>query len=339
MKSFYLTFSKNRSILFIFLFLFSSLLHAQDLLEEIDSSISLGGTEAKFSETIRIISRSGKIFIISNSNQLLSKGDFLTMSLKDGGPVARAVVAKAHDGQVGIKVLKVYSLKRWAQTKKNNVIDITKGDDSALFQKKADKNQVASGEASIDSEEDLFNEKAILREDISDFYQDNRHIKPDNIVTAAYSQLRFEDHTRGQTTAGNQFYLTWAYQFSDNFWVEGLYGRTAINSFPDDGSQMIINNLTARVKYAFKAPLYSYVLPYIGVKTASVSTVNGTGEDRSGGTIPGQLAADQEKKTVTELSQTKIIMGVTLLRRLVPGWFLKVDLGTNIIGMGFGIEF
>ena len=91
---------------------FNHHIHAQDLLNDAGSDITLGDSANQFSETVNIISRSGKIFILSNSNQLLSKGDFITLSIKDGGPIARSVVAKTHEGQAGIKMLKVYSLAR-----------------------------------------------------------------------------------------------------------------------------------------------------------------------------------------------------------------------------------
>ena len=112
------------------LFLFSLNSPAQDLLDDASANFSIGDNISQFTETIKIISRSGKIFIITNTNQLLSKGDFITMSLKDDGPVARAVVAKNHQGRVGIKVLKVYSLARWGKIRRETDVDILRGDDS-----------------------------------------------------------------------------------------------------------------------------------------------------------------------------------------------------------------
>ena len=309
---------------------------AQDLLNDAGSDITLGDAANQFSETVNIISRSGKIFILSNSNQLLNKGDFITLSLKDGGPISRSVVAKTHEGQAGIKMLKVYSLSRWNKLRRGVVVNILKGDDSGLFNTKK-KEDVGQGDAKIDSEEDLFNDKALLNEDLTEFYKDNRLIKPDNIVTAGYNQLTFTDDFTSDTIAGNQFNFSWGYQFSDNYWVEGLYGRTQIDSYPDAGNQTIINNITARVKYTFKAPFYSYVMPYLGFKTVSVSSPDA-------GIPLGQTAADldranKEQKTIDELERTNIIVGVTVLKRLVPGWFLKADMGTDIFSLGFGIEF
>ncbi len=315
---------------------------AQDLLDDIKAEETQTTSDATFSETINIISRTGKVFILSNDNQLLNKGDFITLILKAGGPVARAVVAKTHNGQSGIKVLKVYSLARWSQLRKGLAIDLIRGDDSFLFVEKKAVAIKNDEKTKIESEEDLFNEKAIVdeaivEEDISGFYKDNRYIKPDNIVTAGYNQLTFKDEVSSDTIAGNQWNFSWAYQFADNYWVEGLYGRTQLDGFPAQGNQTIVNNFTARLKFTFKAPLYSYLMPYIGVQSIGVSSPDA-------GVITGTTADDLqraalEEKTIDELEKTQLVLGVTVLRRLVPGWFLKLDLGSDILSIGFGIEF
>lgn len=311
--------------------------HAQTLLEDVGATDTISGGESIFSETINTISRSGKIFIITNSNQLLSPGDFISLILKDSGPVARAVIAKTYQGQAGLKVLKIYSLKRWGLIRKGISVNILKGDDASLFQPKKKVEKVEDIASQIESEEDLFNEKEIIDSDLSDFYKDTRLIKPDNIITAGYSRLSFTDEGSGDTINNNQFNFTWALQFSDNYWVEALYGRTQIDNYPQQSNQTIINNLTARIKYVIKAPLYSYFIPYIGVQTFSVSSPDaGVALGDSKDDID---QAEAELKTKKDLEKTGIIVGVTVLRRLVPGWFLRVDLGTDITSIGFGIEF
>ena len=49
--------------------------------------------------------------------------------------------------------------------------------------------------------------------------------------------------------------------------------------------------------------------------------------------------ADRERNIVDDLNKTGIVVGVTLLRRLVPGWFVKADLGTDVLNVGVAIEF
>ena len=306
---------------------------AQDLLSDArgDSNLVLG--ENSFSETINIISRSGKIFILTNSNQLLSKGDFITLSLKESGPAARAVVAKTYNGEAGIKILKVYSLTRWKLLRKGLDVNILKGDDSSLFVEKKKTEDEEDGEATIDSEEDLYNDKTLENdEDLDSFYKNKRHIKPDNIVSIAWAQYNFSNDITGDKETHNQWTGTWAYQFNDNYWVEGLYGRTFIEDLPAKAAETIINNFTIRVKYTIKAPLYSYIMPYIGYQTFNVSSP-------TAGTQGSDDQKNKEKALIDKLSSSNIALGVTVLRRLVPGWFLKADLGNDIVNIGFGIEF
>lgn len=312
-------------------------IYAQNILDDQPSDLVLGDASGIFTETIRIISRSGKIFILTNSNQLLNKGDFITLLLQNSGPVARAVVAKNHDGSAGIKILKVYSLRRWGLMGKGLDVQIKKGDDSGLFVKKKSKKEIADDKTKIEGEEDLFNDKELMAEDLGDFYQDNRLIKPDNIVSAAWNRFEFANDLSGDREVHNQWNFAWAYQFSDNYWFEGLYGRVQVDGLPDDGSQTIINNFTVRAKYTFKAPLYSYIMPYIGFQTYSVSSPN-AGEITSD-TPAGRQQAEDEVALINKLQISQIAIGITVLKRLVPGWFLKADLGNDIMSVGFAIEF
>ncbi|MCO4755606.1 MAG: hypothetical protein KC478_14085, partial [Bacteriovoracaceae bacterium] len=287
-----------------------------------------------FTETVRIISRSQKIFIITNTNEMLQKGDFITLVLGERDPVARALVGKTHAGQAGIKILKIYSLKRWSLMRTGLDIRVLKGDDSKLFVKAAPKPQVEDDIEKIESEEDLYDIDTSIEEGVNFFDKDNRHIKPDNVVGAAWSQYSFENTllAEAETEVNNQWAFSWAYQFNDNYWLEGLYGRTLLSDFPAKSAQTLINNFTIRLKYTFKAPLYSYVMPYVGYQIYNVSSPD------AGQSTSATLNA-QEEDLIADLGQDQPVFGVTLLRRLVPGWFLKADLGNDIISLGFAIEF
>ena len=48
---------------------------------------------------------------------------------------------------------------------------------------------------------------------------------------------------------------------------------------------------------------------------------------------------DAELQRVDALKKNSFIAGVTILKRLVPGWFLRADLGTDLIGGGIALEF
>ncbi len=318
----------------IFLLICAAQAGAQDLMSDVSTNLTLENEQSKFSEKITTISRSGKIFILTNSNQIMGKGDFITVLLKDGGPVARAVVAKTHQGRTGIKVLKVYSLSRWNQIRKDMDVDIIRGDDAFLFRKVEEKKEEVVEEEKIESEEDLFNEKEIVEEDLSDFYKDNRLIKPDNLVTVGWNNFVFTDLVDNSEISANQWNIAWAYQFSDNYWVEGLFGNATVDSYPAQGSSTSITNLTVRLKYTFKLPLYSYLKPYIGFQTYSVSSPD------AGIVVSGDTdTAEKETETIDSLEESGVVLGATFYRRLVPGWFLKLNLGTDIVNLGIGIEF
>lgn len=302
--------------------------YSQNLVNDISAPLALGDSAELFTETIRIISRSQKIFIITNTNQMLYKGDFITIVLNERDAVARALVGKTYDGSAGIKILKIYSLKNWAILKKGLDVQILKGDDSKLFVKKQAAVDTIPEEEKIEGEEDLY--KEVIDDDFDSFNRDNRLIKPDNIVSIGYAQYRFQNTITGDTLAENQFNFTWGYQFTDNFWVEGLYGRALFEGFPAQGTSTLVSNFTARVKYTLKAPFYSYIMPYIGYQIYTVSSPNAE-EDPA--------TAAQEAQIIQDLSKRQFIGGATILKRLVPGWFLRGDIGNDILAIGFAIEF
>ena len=314
-------------LIFIYIFVLNTSIYAQDLLDDLNVSGTLGDSAQIFSEKIINIGRSKKVFILTNTNSMLNKGDFITLIVNDKDAAARALVAKKHDSLVGIKILKIYSIKNWSQIYKGMDIKILKGDDSILFVKEKKKEDLAQDTTKISGEEDLYAEELALEDSFEgDFAKDNRYIKPDNIVSLAFGQFRFKDSkTNGDVLGGNEFTGGWAYQFRDNFWVEALGTLLTVNDYPDNGDQTVITRLTGRLKYTYKLPFYSYLMPYIGYQLNLVSSPNAT--------------TAEEDKNVKDLALGKIAVGATLLRRLVPGWFLKVDLGTDLISIGAAIEF
>jgi hypothetical protein len=73
-------------------------------------------------------------------------------------------------------------------------------------------------------------------------------------------------------------------------------------------------------------------MPYIGFQSFTVSS-----PDAGKGTSASQN--EEELATINDLKKTGPVFGVTLMRRLVPGWFIKTDLGSDVINLGFSIEF
>jgi hypothetical protein len=319
------------TILLLTLLFLTGLSYAQTLVEEAKAPLSAESTEGVFVETIKIISASKKIFILSNNNQQLGQGDFISLAL-DNKLAARAVVAKNYEGQTGIKILKIYSLSQWARLRKGQEVQIIRGDDST-FGKKVVETKVASTEEApkIKSEDDLFNERVAVKDDDGEFDENSkRHIKPDNVISLGAGFISAKD-LDNQEARATQFSGAWAYQFTDNWFAEFVYARSQLEDYPAKGAQTLVNNVVGRLKYNFKAPLYSFIMPYIGFRSQTVSSNAGK---------TGVAATDAaELEVVDELKQTGPAFGVTVLRRLVPGWFVKADLGTDVLNLGVAIEF
>lgn len=308
----------------------TGLASAQDIVEDIRTPLetsSLAGPELT-TETIKIISASKKIFVVTNSNQQLGQGDFVSLILEDNLAV-RALVAKVHDGNAGLKIIKIYSMTQWGRLRKGQEVQILRGDDSLWGKKSETPVAVAEDAPKIRTEEDLYNSTVI--DDDPELEDDSkRHIKPDNVISAAVWFLT-EDDAEGGSKRGTTVSGTWAFQFTDNWFGELFYGRTSLNDFPGEDAQTVVNNVVGRLKYNFKAPLYSFIMPYIGFQSQTVSSPDA-------GSVGG-VQGERELEIIDDLKKTGIVVGVTVLRRLVPGWFVKADLGTDVINVGVAIEF
>ncbi|MES2528314.1 MAG: hypothetical protein V4598_14600 [Bdellovibrionota bacterium] len=316
------------------IFLISSPVSAQSLVEDANINVAQAADGSLFTETIKIISNSKKIFILTNNNQQLGPGDFISLALENK-LAARALVAKNHQGQVGIKILKIYSLNQWAKLRRDQDVQIVKGDDSSFMRKPVD---VAPTDGpKIKDEDDLYSADVVI-DDSVEFVEDNknRHIKPDNVV-GIFAAILNADNPEGGSggyTRGNEFGLTWAYQFTDNFFIEGVYGRTLLDNYPADSTQTLVNRFIGRVKFNIKGPLYTFFMPYVGYQNNTVSSPDAGKETQN-----TDAQNNAELDAIDSLKKNGVVAGVTVMRRLVPGWFLKADLGTDVLNIGFAIEF
>ena len=320
------------SLFFIYSFLFANVATAQSLVEDANLSQDMLGMENTFTETIKIISDTKKIFIITNNNEQLGPGDYISIAI-DESLAARAVVAKLHQGQVGIKILKIYSVAQWGKLRRDLPVLIIKGDDS-YFGKKPEVAVDDSPVAKIRSEEDLYTGD-VVDDDIAVFDDaKNRNIRPDNLVSlyGTYFYAKEIASREEKDVRTMEIGVSWAFQFADNFYAEGIYGRALLNNYPLERKQTLSNHLTGRLKYNIKGPLYTFFMPYIGYHTYNISSPSaGKGDDLQ--------INEEELQAVNKLKKSGVIAGVTVLRRLVPGWFVKADLGTDVVNVGFAIEF
>ncbi|MFZ4712844.1 MAG: hypothetical protein ACOYL6_03980 [Bacteriovoracaceae bacterium] len=326
--------------LFSFILLASLSAFAQNAVEELSKT-----TEAQtpntpsdlFTETITTISPSKKVFILTNKTGQLGKGDFISLVL-DQSLVCRAVVAKTTDKpEAGIKIIKIYSLKGWNKLKETKDVQVIRGDDSFYSKPK----EVATTEKKeeektlIASEDDLYNESVLLND--GDFEENSKRIiKPDNVFGISFGQIQGYD-AEGANQNYPHFMANWAYQFKDNIWAEAVFGQTTISDFPDAGKSTKVTNMIIRFKYTFAAPFYSYILPYLGYQYQGVNSPDAGTNIADQGATPDEL--DEETRLVGKTKRSQIAAGATILKRLVPGWFIKVNLGIDMIDAGVALEF
>jgi len=319
-----------KSLFFLLLILQLSVSFAQSLVD--DADLETNSSSQTFTETIKIISETKKIFILTNNNQLLNQGDFVSLIL-DNQLAARALVAKTYQGQAGIKILKIYSLSQWKKLGKDKDVQLIRGDDSQFNKKVTTDQKADDSKVKIKDEEDLYSKDVVI-DDEGDFESNSkRHLKPDNLVAIG---VGFKDVNQAQPESGKirgtEISLSWAYQFNDNYFLEGAYGRTQFNNFPGENITSVLNRFSLRLKYNIKGPAYTFFLPYVGFQTVSVSSPNAAKTNNS-------QTNDFQTEALNNLKKSGPVAGITVLRRLVPGWFVKADLGTDMMNLGFAIEF
>lgn len=282
-------------------------------------------------EKINRISGSKKIFIITNSAGTFAKGDFVTL-VRNSKRAARAVVAKNENGIAGIKILKIYSLALWNQLRDGSEVQVLRGDDS-IFNATASNSSSPRDTSLIKNEENLFDETTVLEDESLSFENDSKRIlKNDNIVSLSLGMVDAGTESRVSQPIG-----AWSYQIEDNIWLEVSYGQNVIKSFPSTDIDTKLTNFTVKAKYAVRAPFDSYALPYIGYQIQGASSPGAGTQDDQGTRTEQEL--QQELDDVEAIKKNQIIFGATLLKRIVPGWFVRVDLGADVIAGGFSLEF
>lgn len=314
--------------------------------EEIDAANNAKLAPNLANESIKKISPSKKIFIISNDNASFSKGDFVSI-LINNQLVCRALVAKSNeDKMAGIKILKIYNTDLWNQLLVNKEVLILKGDDS--YYSKKEKTTVAKKDKKdekdnnkIQSDEDLYNSSVVSTDDEQSFEENNKRlIKPDNLLGLNYGLIQSQDNSK-QSTRYPHLLASWGYQLGDNIWGEASIGYNKIPDYPnvtdEGGLDTSLISATLKIKYTISAPYYSYVMPYIGFQSVMA---NSPGAGKVDPTKPQKDSVyTSELELVDELKRSGPVFGITVLKRIVPGWFMRADLGSDIISGGLTLEF
>jgi hypothetical protein len=315
-----------------FLGLSSPLALSQDVLDDnlnedelVDAPIQEKGP-ALVTETIKTISLSQKIFILTNKNQAFGNGDFVSLLLQDK-LVCRALVAKVTEANLsGIKIVKIYSLDLWKQLGPGKDVQVIRGDDSYYAPQKAvAKEEKKKPVNKVQTEDDLYNSTTLAEGD-DPTLEDNakRNIKTDNLLALNIGLIDGVDDT-GATKRYSHLNGSWAYQIGDNIWTEFSIGSNTIRDLPVLGVDTQLVAYSARIKYTISAPFYSYVQPYVGYQVISSKS--------PGAQTPAEIAL------VALMKKSRVVVGATILRRIVPGWFARVDFGSDLINGGLLLEF
>lgn len=320
--------------IFLISVFFSSFALCQSLLGEYAQNSNFPVQERLSTEKILKISNTKRVFILSYEEKGFLPGDYVTLILGDKH-VARAVAAKVSpDQRAGLKVIKIYDLNLWNTFKDGMEVQVLRGDDSYYISQQGqqgDPNDVAQQEINrISSEDDLFNDTTYLEGDADIDEKSGRLIKTDNIITGAIGFIDTVD-LNGSATSDSHFNFSWMYQFHANIWGSVRYGYTVLDGFPTNEVSTTMTTLTFKGYYTFKAPFYSFVLPYIGYRTTTTDSPAAEGTDAINEATQASL--------LSQIEESGPVAGVTILKRMVPGWFARLDLGTDLINIGASVEF
>lgn len=282
-------------------------------------------------EVILKIAVSKKIMLLSNTNNSYQEGDYLSLILNKRLMV-RVLCAKIDGQNCGIKLIRIYEDPLWIKAYEGMEVQVLRGDD-AQFKIDQDKPEVA--EEPIDVLKDLYEDDELIDSDSVEITDNKaRLLKNDNIIGLSYGLLLGVDNENEPHNYGH-WHFQWAYQMADNFWAEVLVGQAIIGQFPNDTLDTQITSMTIRFKYTIKAPFYSFVLPYVGYQSVVPNSPD-VGVPYLGSTIED---LNKELDTFDNMKRNHMIFGVTILKRIVPGWFLRVDLGNDFISSGLSLEF
>ena len=313
--------------------LWLSVAHGQSVVSEYAQNTNFPVQQRLSEEKILRISNTRRVFIISSANQGFLPGDYITL-LHQGRHVARAIVAKQQDSRAGIKIIKIYSPALWGQLKTGLAVKILRGDDSYFINQESsqdkDQDELAGEVSKIMSEEDLFNSEAFLQEDLAEDRKKGL-FETDNLIAVGVGLVSTID-PGGEAAADLHFGYSFARQLASNIWGEFAYGYSNLQGFPDVGITTSLQTFTLRVKYVFAAPFHSFIMPYIGYKF-SVAIAPKADPARD------EKTPEQQAELLDDVALSGPIVGASVFKRLVPGWFVRMDVGTDFLALGVAVEF
>lgn len=316
----------------------------QTIVDEI-KAVSIGEVPLKnqvFSETISTISSNKRIFIITNSNQKLIMGDFVSFIIDDE-LVARALVVKTRDDRSGLKLVKIYSQGKWSSLTTGMNINIIRGDDSYyLSQLKKERESILSPSTetaaktsnSLDlGQRDLTSDEALILG--SEFNLDNnkshlRKLDADHLLYFTVGNMRSLG-AEGSEDTYLHYRFGWGYQVFNNWFTDISYGHSTIKKYPASDIDTSLNTITIKFGYIFQLPVHSFLYAYGGLYN-NIAIAPGAGEGVS------DAQAQDESEKVRDLEGIGYLGGISFYKRLVPGWTFKIDADLKNVGAGIMVE-
>jgi len=292
------------------LFVFS--LQAQNVFSDLQDNSEFDpapSTQSTISERVIVKSRNRRILVITNTNQALKQGDFVTIFSAETR-VAKALVAKTQERKTALKIINTFANQYDSLTNRGQSLTIVRGDakdspDIELTKK----------------EESLFT--------TIDQIEDETEVKrmPEKSILGLGVGLYRSIDSNDQSAFYAHYVFSYAYNVSNNFWFEGNYGYSALNQFPIVDILTNLHTLRAKFKYNFYLPAYSFFMPYGGIEFTNAQA----SENSS--------LTDDQINLLQSLNQVKFIGGFSLYKRLVPGWVINLNAGTDGIYGGFSVAF
>jgi hypothetical protein len=324
-----------KAFLYIFaLFAFNAL--GQPLATTLDPEASTNLAQVSYPEKIVLTSKSKRIFIVTHQSNAMEPGDLVTAYYR-GNKVFRALVAKSRDSKIGLKILKSFD-----QTMKNSLqpgqeVRLVKGDDSVVTV-----NQTNEPRLQIKNESDLYSEDLLV--DIEGPSKPKKKLPEQNIIQLGIGVYQGIDEF-SESKFYTHWVVNWAFRLKQAWWLEAGYGYSPAKRFPAKDIGTDLHSLTFKAKYSYELPFFSFAAPYAGLQVVIPQSseagviADSTTELTDEQVAENQASADRELDLVDESQKITPVIGITLLKRFVPGWFVTANLGTDSINVGLSIGF
>ncbi len=305
-------------------------MYSQNIIEDLQDNgptdPSQSNNYAQFNEEVLLKSKNRRILIITNKNQSLKQGDFISLYV-NSEKIARALVAKDRNNKVAIKIINTFSDKFDRLTRRGDELEIIRGDDSSFSATEEDINADLG-------ENDLFSIDLI---DKKEEKENAKKLNERNLVTLGIGLYQGID-SQEESKAYVHGILSYAIKAFGPVWFEGVYGYSNLQRFPRQDTSAHLHGLGVRLKLNINLPAYMFLMPYAGIHFAYVSSTDTI--DPGASAPQAEINAyNREVDLINIASQFRPTAGLTLHKRFVPGWFITLSGGLDVSYAGVTIGF